>query len=111
RGPTLVRPRRAQAINISRVAPTLSALLEIERIAAVLEQAAGLPTVAPVEALIANSDERRRDPMRPWLLAPCDLQSIKAAGVTFVARMLERVIEEQARGDFTKAEEIRTRIT
>ena len=35
----------------------------------------------------------------PWLLAPCDLQAIKAAGVTFVASMLERVIEEQARGD------------
>jgi fumarylacetoacetate (FAA) hydrolase family protein len=40
----------------------------------------------------------------PWLLAPCDLQAIKAAGVTFVASMLERVIEEQARGDAAKAE-------
>ena len=35
----------------------------------------------------------------PWLLAPCDLQAIKASGVTFVASLLERVIEEQARGD------------
>jgi fumarylacetoacetate (FAA) hydrolase family protein len=110
-GPTPVLIRRGQAIDISRVAPTVSALFEIERIAALLQQAAGLPTIAPVEALIANSDERRRDPMRPWLLAPCDLQSVKAAGVTFVASMLERVIEEQARGDSTKAEEIRTRIT
>jgi fumarylacetoacetate (FAA) hydrolase family protein len=110
-GPTPVLIRRGQAIDISRVAPTVSALFEIERIAAVLEQAAGLPIIAPVDAIIANSDERRRDPMQPWLLAPCDLQAVKAAGVTFVASMLERVIEEQARGDFTKADEIRERIT
>ena len=40
----------------------------------------------------------------PWLLAPCDLQAIKASGVTFVSSMLERVIEEQTRGDPAKAE-------
>jgi fumarylacetoacetate (FAA) hydrolase family protein len=37
------------------------------------------------------------------LLAPIDLQAIKAAGVTFVESMLERVIEEQARGKMNKA--------
>ena len=110
-GPTPVLIRRGEAIDISRVAPTISALLEIERVAVTLQQASGLPAVAPVDALIANSDERHRDPMRPWLLAPCDLQAVKAAGVTFVASMLERVIEEQARGDATKAEDIRKRIT
>ena len=110
-GPTPVLIRRGQAIDISRVAPTLSALFEIEHIAAVLQAAAGLPEIASIEALIGNSDERQRDPMQPWLIAPCDLQAVKAAGVTFVASMLERVIEEQARGDWTKAEEIRKRIT
>ena len=54
-----------------------------------------------------NSAEDERDPAKPWLLAPCDLQAIKAAGVTFVASMLERVIEEQARGDPAKAESVR----
>jgi fumarylacetoacetate (FAA) hydrolase family protein len=44
------------------------------------------------------------------LLAPCDLQAIKASGVTFVSSMLERVIEEQARGDPAKAESIRKAI-
>ena len=48
-----------------------------------------------------------RDGDLPWLLAPCDLQAIKAAGVTFVASMLERVIEEQARGDPARAEAVR----
>ena len=110
-GPTPVLIHRGRAVDISRIAPTTSALLEMERLVPVLQAASGLPEIAAVEELIANSDERRRDPMRPWLLAPCDLQSVKAAGVTFVASMLERVIEEQARGDASRAEEIRRRIT
>src|SRR4051794_40414958 len=110
-GPTPVLIRRGQAIDISRVAPTVSALFEIERLTATLQSASGLPEIGSIETLIANSDERQRDPMRPWLIAPCDLQAVKAAGVTFVASMLERVIEEQARGDWTRAEEIRKRIT
>ena len=43
----------------------------------------------------------------PWLLAPVDLQAIKACGVTFVTSLLERVIEEQARGDKARAEALR----
>jgi fumarylacetoacetate (FAA) hydrolase family protein len=112
--PILLRGGRSGipvAIDISRLAPTLSALFEIEGIAGVLQSASGLPEIGSVDQLIANSDERRRDQKRPWLLAPCDLQSVKAAGVTFVASMLERVIEEQARGDPTRADEIRSRIT
>jgi fumarylacetoacetate (FAA) hydrolase family protein len=56
---------------------------------------------------MTNSDEASRDPSKPWFLAPCDLQAVKAAGVTFVASMLERVIEEQARGDASRAEAVR----
>src|SRR4051812_15337477 len=73
-GPTPIFVRRGQAIDISRVAPTLSALFETEHVTATLQAAAGLPEIASIEALIANSDERHRDPMRPWLVAPCDLQ-------------------------------------
>ena len=47
---------------------------------------------------------------KPWLLAPIDLQAIKAAGVTFAVSMLERVIEEQARGAPDAAAAIRTEI-
>src|SRR6185436_19965009 len=46
----------------------------------------------------------------PRLLAPCDLQAVKASGVTFVASLLERVIEEQARGDARKADAVRQSI-
>ena len=48
---------------------------------------------------------------KPWtLLAPCDLQAVKACGVTFSGSMIERVIEEQAAGDPALATEIRDRI-
>src|SRR4029079_17208183 len=59
---------------------------------------------------LANSADNSADVSRPWLLAPCDLQAIKASGVTFVASLLERVIEEQARGDAGKAEGLRQSI-
>lgn len=41
------------------------------------------------------------------LLSPIDLQCIKASGVTFALSAIERVIEERARGDASKAAEIR----
>src|SRR5213076_2134798 len=46
-----------------------------------------------------------------WLLAPVDLQAIKAAGVTFAVSMLERVIEERARGNPAAAAAIRSEIS
>jgi fumarylacetoacetate (FAA) hydrolase family protein len=44
---------------------------------------------------------------RQHLLAPIDLQCVKAAGVTFAASTIERVIEERARGDARAAQGIR----
>lgn len=44
------------------------------------------------------------------LLAPNDIQATKACGVTFARSLLERVIEEQARGDAQKASQIRENI-
>jgi fumarylacetoacetate (FAA) hydrolase family protein len=62
-----------------------------------------------VAELLANSGLDGRDEGRPWLLAPCDLQVVKAAGVTFAASLVERVIEEQARGDASRAQGLRAR--
>lgn len=56
----------------------------------------------------ALSGEKRSD--LPQLLAPIDLQAIKASGVTFVVSLLERVIEEQARGDNSRADALRSEI-
>jgi fumarylacetoacetate (FAA) hydrolase family protein len=96
-------------IDLSAIAPTISAWLEHDNAAALAQSTAGA-TLGHVDVLLANS-RPEFDPALPRLLAPCDLQAIKAAGVTFVESMLERVIEEQARGDASKADAIRTRIT
>ena len=67
--------------------------------------------IGDLAEILANSACDRRDPAAPWFLAPCDLQAIKACGVTFATSLLERVIEEQARGDASKAEAIRRTIS
>ena len=107
-GPTVVACHGGALFDLSRVAPTTSQLFELDAPAAAVRAAlATAPRVADFTSVLANSDESVRDGRRPWLLAPCDLQVIKASGVTFVASLLERVIEEQARGDASKAEGIR----
>ena len=45
--------------------------------AGAVRSARGLARVAAVSDLLSNSDEPSRDPSRPWLLAPNDLQAIK----------------------------------
>jgi len=57
--------------------------------------------------VLRKSSQDERNPALPWFLAPSDLQALKTAGVTFASSMLERVIEEQARGDASKAEGVR----
>jgi fumarylacetoacetate (FAA) hydrolase family protein len=96
--------------DLSRVAPTCSQLLDLEDPVAAVRDAGRLPRIGSVEDVLVSSDPERREPRAPWLLAPCDLQAIKASGVTFVASLLERVIEEQARGDARKAESVRQSI-
>lgn len=105
-GPTLVRVCEDHIYDISRLAPTCTQLLEMADPVGTVREFGG-PPIADTAAVLANSLVEQRDAGKPWLLAPCDLQAIKAAGVTFVASMLERVIEEQARGDAGRAEAVR----
>ncbi len=105
-GPCLVRVTADDVTDLSPLAPTCSALLELPDAAARVQAANG-PRIGSTSDILLNSHADRRDPALPWFLAPCDLQAIKAAGVTFVASMLERVIEEQARGDASRAESVR----
>ena len=107
-GPVLVLVSAGGVFDLSSVAPTASQLLELTGVAAAVRAAApSLPKLADTADVLANSSADVRDPALPWLLAPCDMQALKAAGVTFVASMLERVIEEQAGGDASKAEAVR----
>lgn len=110
-GPVLVRIDADGAYDLTLIAATSSELLELNDPAATVRAATNMSRVATLQELLDNADARHRDTTRPWLLAPIDLQAVKASGVTFVASMLERVIEEQARGDAGKAESVRKAIT
>ena len=109
-GPVPVLARADGLYDLRGVARTVSELLELESPVAAVRAADHLPRLAATADALANTDPLHRDPTRPWLLAPCDLQALKASGVTFVSSMLERVIEEQARGDASKAEAVRAAV-
>jgi fumarylacetoacetate (FAA) hydrolase family protein len=109
-GPMVVAVRGDDVLDLSPVAATMSALAEFEDPGRTVREAASLRRIGSVADLLDNTPADTRRPSRPWLLAPVDLQALKAAGVTFVASMLERVIEEQARGDPGRAESVRRAI-
>ena len=104
-GPTPVVVRGDALVDASALSATLSGLLERDD----LHSAAG--TQHSLSDVLANSDENSRDQARPYLLAPNDLQTVKASGVTFVASLLERVIEERTAGDAARANALRETIT
>ena len=110
-GPVLVRVREDGLYDLSSLAPTCSALLEMADPVDMVRECAGGRIAASTAAVLANTSHALRDPAQSWFLAPCDLQSIKAAGVTFAASLVERVIEEQARGDAGRAESVRKAVS
>ena len=108
-GPALVRLDGDRVVDItSRELPTMHALLETDDPAATLRAARGAAICTLKELLAGSKPEASAEDLR--LLAPCDLQAVKASGVTFAASMVERVIEEQAAGDPDRAEAIRARV-
>src|SRR5438105_14128575 len=110
-GPIVAVVRADALYDLARLPPTVRDLMELDDLVVAIRQIGSLPRIGDLAAILANSSERDRDNDAPWLLAPCDLQAIKASGVTFVSSMLERVIEEQARGNASKAESVRRSIT
>lgn len=91
-GPTPVVGREGRLLDVSRAAPTVSDLLNLDVFAAPGRD------LGPIDDF---------DFAGQPLLAPIDLQCVKAAGVTFAVSAVERVIEERARGDAARAEAIR----
>lgn len=109
-GPVLVAVQGDGLYDLSKLALTCSELLQLEDPVPKLHaslQSGKLPRLASTADVLANSVEAARDVSKPWLLAPCDLQPVKASGVTFISSLLERVIEEQARGDAARARQLR----
>lgn len=106
-GPAIVVLHEDGIFDISRTAPTCAGLLNEPDPAAIVAAAPRDRRIGDIAAVLANSAADSRDPSRPFLLAPIDLQAVKAAGVTFVRSLLERVVEEQARGDKARAVQVR----
>jgi len=105
-GPAVVAVRRGRVVDISRHAPTVADLLERDDLLAIVRDADG-EDLGDVAQLLQAGASGRAGPDAPRLLAPCDLQAIKACGVTFAVSLLERVIEEQAKGDPGRAVDLR----
>jgi fumarylacetoacetate (FAA) hydrolase family protein len=108
-GPSVVAVRDGVVVDVSARFPTMRDLCETPDPAAALRGASGDP-IGPIDGILGNTPIDTRDRGRPWLLAPVDLQALKAAGVTFAISMLERVIEERARGDMHAAGAIRAEV-
>ena len=109
-GPAVVAVRSDGVFDVSATFPTISALCEQDDPAQALARIKG-ERIGDLETITANTPPDHRDSTRPWLLAPVDLQTLKAAGVTFAISMLERVIEERAKGNPASADAIRKEVT
>ena len=108
-GPSLVRVAEGQVLDITNAeVPTMRDLLELDDPASFIHQNVGTP-LGTVDEIAGNSVNHRGDLGRPHMLAPVDLQAVKACGVTFAQSIIERVIEEKAKGDASQAEAIRER--
>jgi fumarylacetoacetate (FAA) hydrolase family protein len=109
-GPSVVAVRQGGLYDITKSFPTIRDLCETSDPAAALRAEKG-DYFCSLEDCLANTPGETRDARKPWLLAPLDLQALKAAGVTFATSMLERVIEERARGDLNAAAALRGELT
>ncbi|MDZ4392835.1 fumarylacetoacetate hydrolase family protein [Cypionkella sp.] len=107
-GPSLVTLRDARVIDITtRAVPTMRDALEHPDIAGFIADIHG-EDIGALSEIVAASIEP--DQSQTHLLAPSDLQAVKACGVTFARSMVERVIEERAAGNPARAAEIRARV-
>ncbi|MFJ3288464.1 fumarylacetoacetate hydrolase family protein [Streptomyces sp. NPDC086669] len=105
-GPCVAAVRGEQVVDLTALSPTVSDLLERDDAATLVREADG-GRVWRLDELLQAPPGR---PDVPHLLAPIDLQVIKAAGVTFAGSLLERVIEERTGGDPAQAAKVRARV-
>ena len=108
-GPSVVAIRNGEVFDITASFATMRDLCEQPDPGAATRAAKG-ESLGPIGDILANTPPESRDSGQPWLLTPIDLQAVKAAGVTFPISMLERVIEERARGDLDAAAGLRAEV-
>jgi fumarylacetoacetate (FAA) hydrolase family protein len=105
-GPSVVAVRNGRVIDITRHAATVADLFERDDLLSIVRTAEG-DDLGDVRALVEAATRGEAGAGGVRLLAPNDVQAIKACGVTFAVSLLERVIEEQAKGDPQRASELR----
>ncbi|WP_306394123.1 fumarylacetoacetate hydrolase family protein [Telluria beijingensis] len=108
-GPAVVAVRGGRLVDITRHAATVSDLFERRDLLTIVGSAEGEDLGAARE-LVDAAVRGEAGPGGIRLLAPCDVQAIKACGVTFAVSLLERVIEEQAKGDPSRAVALREQL-
>ncbi|MBL8567867.1 MAG: fumarylacetoacetate hydrolase family protein [Phreatobacter sp.] len=108
-GPSVAAIRDGGVFDVTAAFPTTADLFDLADPASAIAAIPG-ERIGDLAAILANSVETARDPAKPYLLSPIDVQAVKAAGVTFAISMVERVIEEQAKGDPARASAIRAEI-
>uniref|UniRef100_A0A7C1NS37 Fumarylacetoacetate hydrolase n=1 Tax=Agrobacterium albertimagni TaxID=147266 RepID=A0A7C1NS37_9HYPH len=101
-GPCPVIVRNGTLCDLTSISATASGLFELDDLAERLVADESLPSLGALDQFLSGEAGH--------LLAPIDLQAVKAAGVTFADSMLERVIEEQAKGDAGRAQAIREKL-
>lgn len=108
-GPAVVVLRDGEIVDLSETFPTMRELTEADDPTASVRRAEGR-VIGSFADIWANTAPDTRDPGNPWMLSPIDLHVVKAAGVTFPVSMLERIIEERARGEAESAQSIRSAV-
>jgi fumarylacetoacetate (FAA) hydrolase family protein len=108
-GPSVAVVRADGVYDLSATFPTMSGLLDLPDAVARVRATPGV-RLGSLQDLLAASWQPGATPTQSHLLAPCDLQVVKAAGVTFATSLIERVIEERAGGDPARAQALRAQV-
>lgn len=114
-GPRVIRIHEGRIHSLEKIFPTMAHLINHPAPVEAIQQREPHPDLLSLEELLGNSLFQNRasswsDETKPVLLAPNDLLTTRACGVTFAKSLLERVVEEKAKGDPTQARAIRTMI-
>ncbi len=113
-GPHVIRVESGTVYDVCKSFMTMADVFACQDPTAAVKACKGRELISLDELLMFSHFKGLADGLqgctKPCLLAPNDLQAVKACGVTFARSLLERVIEERARGDYKLAREIRESI-
>ncbi|WP_276168091.1 fumarylacetoacetate hydrolase family protein [Zobellia alginiliquefaciens] len=109
-GPHVVLAKNGKVYDLSEYYNSTSEIINSMTPVASLKVLTGLPILGGITEVLNNSLYFNTNPEHPYFIAPNDIQAIKACGVTFIKSLLERVIEERAKGDAHIANDIRQTI-